>query len=624
MSKNPLPPTFRVISIVLTISIVFAFFTFDFSVSADVSPKSFTDTTVIWYPRAASTAFTEPGGSVTVEVQSSEALDLNADNWSAALKNDQRSWDCIVESVIKDRVHNMSRSGYIFKIKVPDDIPPELFTLVLSHEKGTLESIRAISVVPDFDTSFYIMQVTDEHVDIRIGPILEDGTTSGNRQKGTIGVEAKHWVRDSFNVINPRFILYTGDNMQVYPVSKDTFIGMEDAEELLTAYLDAINTYTVPTLVLLGNHDIGYWDYQMFAQYKALYEKIFGPRVFSFKMGSFYTILYEYTVSDYWNWAVYDYENSFNDPDITYRLVSAHAYKAGWPDQDLPTEELPADLMLIGHLHNTTVLQTEPFPVLVTSTAQNYYHTGFFNFVKTGNTWTCPQIQERVPNRDYFPMFGGSYGSEKTVGITYNTDNDGTATSNSVVINNATNQNFYDGRVKFLMARGDYEVQGGTILAQYDYDTDKTAVLVKVDIAPSGETHVSISPKNYTIEELKELIDEAEALKPQDYIKASWDAFQKALNDAIIIKDKSSPTQEEINSVYRTLKNAMELLVPTKELGDVNQDKQISTLDALQIIKYISGRITLAQKQLYKADVNEDGNVKTIDALLILQLVSNK
>lgn len=64
--------------------------------------------------------------------------------------------------------------------------------------------------------------------------------------------------------------------------------------------------------------------------------------------------------------------------------------------------------------------------------------------------------------------------------------NDGSAFGNEATITNRVPLNFYDGRVKFLMAKGNYSVTGGQVLAQYDYrDGARTAVIVRVDI-PCG------------------------------------------------------------------------------------------------------------------------------------------
>jgi hypothetical protein len=54
-------------------------------------------------------------------------------------------------------------------------------------------------------------------------------------------------------------------------------------------------------------------------------------------------------------------------------------------------------------------------------------------------------------------------------------------------------------------------------------------------------------------------------------------------------------------------------------LGDVNNDKNINSMDALLILQYVVGKSTLSATQLKAADVNVDGKVNSTDALKILQ-----
>ena len=64
----------------------------------------------------------------------------------------------------------------------------------------------------------------------------------------------------------------------------------------------------------------------------------------------------------------------------------------------------------------------------------------------------------------------------------------------SVTITNDLPQTFYDGRVRFVLPKGDYTVSNGTILAQYDCEQNtKTAVLVKVSIPANGTTTVNLT-----------------------------------------------------------------------------------------------------------------------------------
>lgn len=447
--------------------------------SQAVSPS----TSTIWLPRGHSPAFAEPGGTIKVEVESSVSLPTTG--WTAQLQNDLKSWNATVNSVVTGSVHNGTKSGYIFTVTVPTDISPELFTLVLNDtvNGGSISSVRSVSIVPDFDASFYILHQSDEHI---IGPnaVRPNGMAQLNWSTGS--TEAKNWGISVINIINPRFVFATGDIVQLY----EAFPGMDEAINRLNLYKNAMNNMTVPTVVMTGNHCIGYSSWTENAAWKAKYEELMGARVFSFRMGAFYVLADEWTQNTYHNWAVNDYVSSFGDSSIKYRLVGSHYYDAGWTA--VPTAQYPCELMLVGHNHSISTIQTSPFRVLSTASALDYQLTGFFNFQKSGSTWVCPQATSRTNGVDYFQLHG-DWGANKKVTATYAYSNDGTRTSNSVTINNAIAQRFYDGRIRFLMSKGVYTVNGGTILAQYDYGANSTAVVVKVDIMPSTATNVSIT-----------------------------------------------------------------------------------------------------------------------------------
>ena len=67
------------------------------------------------------------------------------------------------------------------------------------------------------------------------------------------------------------------------------------------------------------------------------------------------------------------------------------------------------------------------------------------------------------------------------------------------------------------------------------------------------------------------------------------------------------------------IKVTVKALINSDALGDVNADNQISVLDALLILQYINGFITLDSDQIARADLNKNGQVEALEALAILQ-----
>jgi hypothetical protein len=149
--------------------------------------------------------------------------------------------------------------------------------------------------------------------------------------------------------------------------------------------------------------------------------------------------------------------------------------------------------MLIGHGHAVKTIQTEPYYIYEDGPAFFYGTTGFFNFRHTDSGWTCDQTTApRDTAKDVWKLFT-DHGAVKK--IRADQPDAMNVTSSSITITNDLPTEFYDGRVRFVLDKGEYRaIQNGTILAAYDATTgDKTAVLVKVDIPAKGSITVSVA-----------------------------------------------------------------------------------------------------------------------------------
>ncbi|MBO5421431.1 MAG: dockerin type I repeat-containing protein [Clostridia bacterium] len=60
------------------------------------------------------------------------------------------------------------------------------------------------------------------------------------------------------------------------------------------------------------------------------------------------------------------------------------------------------------------------------------------------------------------------------------------------------------------------------------------------------------------------------------------------------------------------------------KIGDVNNDGQINSSDALLILQYSVGSYALNGNAFTAADTNRDGKVNSSDALIILQFAVGK
>ena len=444
------------------------------------------DKTSILTPRSHNPAFVEPGGTFVVELRNSQAtLDPQ---WKAILRNDLNAWEVVIKSLTPTKIHHGTENGAILEIAVPSSISPELMELIIYTPFGIEYcSARSVNIVPNFEEDFYILHQSDEH--LTIDKAVEPGGKS-SKKWGNGSKEALQWLAPILNIINPRFVLHTGDNTQIYHEA-DSWGGIKEAEKRMERFIEGLSEYHVPTVCIPGNHDIGFPDYIENQAWRKVYHKTVGKSAFSFTMGSFYFLGSEWTNSEFSKWAKEDYLMHYTNPRIKYRLLASHYYDGLEANTTIASLEKPADLLLIGHNHRTMVLQEKPYRVLSVGAAQDYQRAAFFNFQRTPQGWHTKQPLSHANEINVHRLIG-DYGLP-TVTAEFLVDNNGTAESNRVTITNKLPLHFYNGRIRFLMKKGNYSVDGGDILSTYHYNEgNKTAVIVKVNIQENSITNLSI------------------------------------------------------------------------------------------------------------------------------------
>ena len=411
-------------------------------------------------------ALVEPGGVVQVEVKNAAGLDAN--QWSALLKNDLQSWTATVEHAeYGTYIDHNTVAGYLLTVRIPPDAPPEAHQLVISHPVGgTATNKNAVAIINSFETDFYFMHYADPQAE---GADPTDLVTGMRNTHGSL-LELE-WHAPAIRLANPRFLFDTGDELD------NNFANKANYEH----HKDHMSGMGVPVIVTRGNND---------TLTDADWRLTFGVETYSITMGSFYICQKDYNADRYTTWLKNDYTASFNNPAIKYRLFGQHT-SVGFNDWLPPAGQYP-NLMLVGHGHVNKMIQTSPYRIIETQQACNKCAVGFFNFDKTATGWTCTNI-----SNPWFQMMNS--GTTAKLRCQYAAANDGAATTNSAAITNDLAANFHDGRVRFLMQHSalDYKVTGGQILAQYDYNSgSNSAVLVKVNIPASGTANVTISPED--------------------------------------------------------------------------------------------------------------------------------
>jgi predicted phosphodiesterase len=443
-------------------------------------------------PRQVNPQFTEPAKAFVVEVKA--ATNGPVPTWVAKLSNDLRNWDVNVESCKAGRIANGTEDGWKLSVRVSGDVPPELFDLTLGLQGGPTQTVcRAVSVVQDLESDFYLLHITDEHVREELA------SQSKEPKNGFRTAELVRWGTPVVNLVNPRFVVNSGDCTYQYHSSG----ARANPANLLERYANAKAGYRVPCITVTGNHDVAKEGEATHDGSTAQWEKELGQRTFSVRLGSFYVLGHDFSDKDLRDWAAAEYSSTGMDSSIKGRLIVQHfaAYNTNSSGDWFafrPTASMPVpDLMLIGHVHMTRVEQVEPFPVLMSIAAHRSARAGFVEFKKgPDGKWSSPSVAKWGGPSALALV--GDHGAPK-VSADFSALNDGSQTANEVKLRNELSASFHDGRIRFLMKRGDYSVSGGKVLAQYSYVGDsgaeQTAVLVRVNLPANGKSTVSIRPR---------------------------------------------------------------------------------------------------------------------------------
>lgn len=145
------------------------------------------------------------------------------------------------------------------------------------------------------------------------------------------------------------------------------------------------------------------------------------------------------------------------------------------------------------------------------------------------------------------------------------------------------------------------------------YTNDDAGYVRNIELHKIGEKHtVTFYDMDSTTIIARKQVDHADAALPPDapehegYVFLRW-----SRNTDRVLSDL------DIYAVYTPLDAPSHIIV-----GDVNDDKQINTADAVVVLKSAAGMLSLSTSQNTSADVNSDGSVNTADAVLILKFAA--
>jgi len=237
-------------------------------------------------PRSTMPVIIRPNDVFTVTV----SLDAVSPTWRVSIST---AYDLVTETFILtiiDTTYTANQGQWLLTVIVTNDVTAELYNLTVESTVGNTvvqtEVPRAVSVVTDYKNNFSFVHLTDFHI----------GDPRGFKEdiNRTLGWKAAKKAIDEINLLNPDFVIISGDLVfgQLYP--------FEYSIEYWQCY-NILQRFQVPTYVAPGNHD----GYIQFGQDGFdFWEQYFGPRYYSFDYGAYhFTSVNSYDWPDPSRWA---------------------------------------------------------------------------------------------------------------------------------------------------------------------------------------------------------------------------------------------------------------------------------------------------------------------------------
>ncbi|MFH1537595.1 MAG: metallophosphoesterase, partial [bacterium] len=377
------------------------------------------------------------------------------------------------------------------------DTPEELYDLEISTGGIRAASRRAVKVIPAYKDEYSFVHITDVH----IGCCKKVDQYSIERVLEHPSEEIFARVADEVNLINPEFVLISGDIVASAEGTARTQGKVEGtfAEDEFRDFLDILNRFEAPTFVLPGNHDLVGTQNRPLLEF---WEKYFLHRYYSFTYGDAYflgldnsnameatTFLYPKASirldEEQREWLIGDLDRNVA------RALKIFFFHVNTNRQEIEklADDYGAQLALFGHWHMDDVKTAGKTPTAWIQT-KSLLEKGGYRLVRVKN------------NRIVSHSVDGEAASLtwKDIGVSFSPANDGAHGSVTAVIENRTTETFEGARLKFIMPKAEsYTVSGGEIAGTEPFGEvipggEKAVVCVRTAARP-GATTVTVTKK---------------------------------------------------------------------------------------------------------------------------------
>lgn len=197
--------------------------------------------TTIWRPLINLPAIHTPAETLAILANAPSS----ATGWMATLRHGTIAYPLTSASLAYDATYQRWNLRY----RLPAAAPNALYDLIVTRAAAPADTARqAVRLLPARKSSWYFLQVSDTHLVTHLY-YYQSGADTDTSEMADF-----QSVIDDINLINPEFVIQTGD-----------FINEGELEEFLGKYYwsrsqEKLSELDVPFYLASGNHDIGGWD----------------------------------------------------------------------------------------------------------------------------------------------------------------------------------------------------------------------------------------------------------------------------------------------------------------------------------------------------------------------------
>jgi hypothetical protein len=459
----------------------------DFVLERDAAAGTLGDTlTVIQRPLPNIPAFALPGDTLTIQCEA----DAAASGWAARLARGRTQ----VLLDISTTTYDPSTLWWTIRAAVPDPVACGLYDLAVAAGGGIDDVARhAVQVIPEFKDDYYFIHITDSHLPTHLY-YYEQGADTDTSEM----VDLREVIAD-INIINPEFVLFTGDLVNEGEL-EDYLSGhyYSRAQRLLTE-LD------VPVFLTAGNHDIGGWsstpppagtarrDWWRFFGWKRLADPPPGApcytQNYSFDYGPVHYVgLEAYDNYDMWRADIYG-RDSFTSGQMQWLATDLAAASASVAQvlfyhydfsRQLNLSMLGVEMALWGHIHRDSGnLSSQPYDLSTNNLCDGERS---YRLVRVSQGALQPS-----------PTVSAGYRGN-SLDVEFEPAADSTGYSMTARVTNNLSERFEHAMLRFVMpeACDSVKVEAGTLLRIEESDSVAT-YYVGVDILPASTQTVTIT-----------------------------------------------------------------------------------------------------------------------------------